>query len=102
MVLRHIRSTVLIAYESPVFVITARRERPDLFANPYQVFGFGGEENGMFLIIAVIQRPDPDRVSGGDKRVFRLVMDHESKFGIQERKHGGICQQYERLRGFTT
>ena len=61
------RSRILVADKLPVFIIMARRERPDSLADPGQVLRLRCEENISVPVISVIEGTDADGIAGGDE-----------------------------------
>jgi len=61
----------------------------DFVGKPDQIFRFTGENDRTLFIISVIQRPNPDRITGGDEFTGLSVKEDHGKFRVQHGKH--IC-----------
>ncbi len=73
--------------EDTVLPVAARREWHHPAAESHQILRFRGEDNGAVLQIAVMQRPDADRIAGRDKGTGLRVIDHHRKLGVQHGEH---------------
>ena len=62
-------SDVAVLYKESVAIVESRRKRLDMAANSGQVLGLAGEYDPALCIVAVVQRTDADRVTGGDERM---------------------------------
>ena len=78
---------IIIADELAVLIIMSRRERHDFIAHAYEVFRLAGKYDHAFLVVAVIERPNTDGVSGGDKLLAFAVKQDQRKFCIQQLEH---------------
>ena len=76
-----------IADKFPVCVIVARREGQDLVTEPHQVLRLAGKDDAAGSIIAVIQRPDADGISGGHKAIPLPVIEHHGELRVQHPEH---------------
>ena len=65
----------------------SRRERYDLSAEPHQVFGLAGKDDGAGGVIAVVERADADGVAGGDIAFRVSVVQDQRKFRVQHPEH---------------
>ena len=78
---------VPVADELALVVIVSRRERPDLFHQTQQVFGFAGKENIPTAVMAVVQGADADGVPGGDVLSLGSVVEDQGKLCVQHPEH---------------
>ena len=92
---------IAVRDEFPVFVIASRREGLNAVCQADQVFGFTGKYHHAFFIIAVIERPDPDRISCGNILPGLSVIEHTGKLGIQHGKHIRPVLSVQREQDFT-
>ena len=63
------------------------REWHNALRESHQVFRFAGEEDCTVFIIAVIERPDADRVAGCDILTRLTVIKYAGKLRIQHCEH---------------
>ena len=63
------------------------REGHDALCEFHQVFRFAGEEDHAIFIIAVIERPDADRVAGCDILTRLTVIKYAGELRIQHCEH---------------
>ena len=80
---------VRITNELSALIVAARREGHDFLRETDQVFRFAGKEDHSVVIIAVVERPDPDRVAGGYILLLFGVINDAGKFGIEHSEHIG-------------
>ena len=65
----------------------SRRERHDLSAEPHQVFGLAGKDDGAGGVIAVVERADADGIAGGNIAFRVSIVQDQRKFRVQHPEH---------------
>ena len=78
---------VAVPDELAVGVVVTGWEREDLPADAHQVFGLAGKDQGAVIQRAVVEGPDTDGVPGGNEGVGFVIVQHQSKFGVQHGEH---------------
>ena len=78
---------IIIADELAILVIVSRGKRHDFIAHAHKVLRLAGKYDHAFLVVAVIERPNTDGVSGGDKLLAFAVKEDQRKFRIQQLEH---------------
>ena len=58
---------IAVAGELSIFIVVSRREGEDLLAVGDDVLCFAGEDDMSFVIVAVVERTDTDRISCRDE-----------------------------------
>ena len=76
-----------VADELAVLIVMAGREGHDLVCQPHQTLGLAGKENHTGLVIAVVQRPDADGVTGRHKAAGLGVEKNQGKLSVQHGEH---------------
>ena len=76
-----------VADEFAVLIVMSRGKGHDLCAQAYQIFGLAGENNLAVFIVAVVQRPDADRIPGSHKGF--AVKENHGELRVQIPEHFG-------------
>ena len=73
--------------ELPVNPVISRREWQDLLTKSHQILWFAGKDPFTVIQASVVQRPDADRVAGGNQLFLFSIPQDQGKFCIQSLKH---------------
>ena len=83
----HRPGDIPVAVKFPIFAVVTGREGEYAPAKAHQVLGLAGKDQNSRLVVAVVQRPDADGVTGGDIAAGSCVKEDEGKLRIQHGEH---------------
>ena len=78
---------ITVADKLAVGIIVAGREGENLLHQFHKILRLTGKHDGTGAVIAIVQRPDADGVSGGDELLLFSVIKDAGKFRVQHTEH---------------